>query len=153
MHLAFFPRQREGKTGFCRHIWVDKRAAEMRWNPNHIPVRSTAQGLRAAIVRGRGGGRNAPSLMGVSGESRLLRLTRWVQRESAVSIAALEAAGFKGVRHAPCRWGLGSAEGSPLVRIGSMPHSAPQPEGCNGRAQRLPCQDMRGTTTHILRSA
>ena len=27
------------------------------------------------------------------------------------------------------------------------------PEGCNGRAQRLPCQDMRGSTTHILRSA
>lgn len=40
-----------------------------------------------------------------------------------------------------CRWGLGSAEGSPMVRKGSMPYPHQWPEGCNGRAQRLPCQD------------
>lgn len=36
------------------------------------------------------------------------------------------------------RWGLGRAKVSPLVRKGSMPVSAPRPEGCNGRAQRSP---------------
>lgn len=121
-----------------------------------------------------GGYRKARKLVGYGSVSRALsyRAGGWVPRgRHALSVVAVGETIVQGPRAAyalvsmksswgqgeqersDCRWGLGSAEGSPLVRIGSTPTAAPLPEGCNGRAQRLPCQDRRGTTTHILRSA
>lgn len=69
----------------------------------------------------------------------------WGQGEQERSLAALEAAGFQGagtpLRLAAAydrmlgRWGLGSAEGSPLVQgLARMPTLCHCHGGCNGGA-------------------
>lgn len=63
-------------------------------------------------------------------------------------------------RHAQWPMGFGESEVSPMVRNRLDASDAPMREGCNGRAQRLLCQDVlyhlnvvECTTTHILQSA
>jgi len=98
-------------------------------------------GLDEIVMVGIGGSRNAPpDAMGSKGERSLpcRAGSGWDQRGQARPLSM----GF-----------LGKAKFPHWCGRGSMPIAAPLLEGCNGRAQRLPCQDRQRVTLHILRSA
>lgn len=124
----------EGCEGYLAALEAARgeRRAEGVWVPRgrHAPGRHVGRNHRAGCKSGRRLGRGS----GSDSTDGIQSAEGWAMGEEARR---------------------GSDWGAPKVPrwrgTVSMPVMRRRPEGCNGRAQRLPCQDRRGTTTHILR--